>query len=321
MELKGWLYMAKVLTLDMSREDWLKERQKGIGGSDASAILGFNPWKSPFELYIEKTSDTVQEIDNEAIHWGNVLEDVVAEEFSRRTGKKVRRRNQIFKHQKHDWMIANIDRDVVGERVLLECKTTNAFAADQWEGDQIPPAYMCQVQHYMAVLDYEKAYIAVLIGGQKYVWKEIERDDEFIELMIQHEKDFWENHVLAGVPPEIDGSKSASELLVKMYPEDNGETIMLPSDDAEMLIEAIESIKAEVKEKRDLQKSYENKLKLMIGEAEKGVTPRYEVRHRTITSNCLDTRRLRKELPDIAEKYTNQSTYRRMTIKQIEEEK
>src|SRR5690625_4828851 len=271
--------MAKVLTLDMSRDEWLRERQKGIGGSDASAILGFNPWKSPFELYIEKTSDQVQEIDNEAIHWGNVLEDVVAQEFTRRTGKKVRRRNQIFKHKEHDWMIANIDRDVVGERALLECKTTNAFNADAWEGDEIPPMYMCQLQHYMAVLDYEKAYIAVLIGGQKFVWKEIERDDEFIELMIELERDFWENHVLAGVPPEIDGSKSATELLNAMYPEDNGETIMLESDKAEALIEAIESLKVDIKEKNDLKKKYVIQLMLMIGDDEKGVTPRYEVRH------------------------------------------
>lgn len=311
--------MAKS-TLEMPRQEWLWNRKKGIGGSDASAILGFNPWKSAFELYIDKTSDQVEEIDNEAIHWGNVLEDVVAEEFTRRTSKKVRRRNQTFKHKEHDFMIANIDRDVVGERALLECKTTNAFNADAWEGDNIPPAYICQIQHYMAVLDYDKAYIAVLIGGQKFVWKEVERDDEFIELMIERERHFWEEHVLKEVPPEIDGSPSASELLNKLYPEDNGETIMLKSDDAEMLIEAIESIKAEVKEKDTLKKEYENKLKLMIGEAETGVTPRYEVRNKTITSNRLDSRKLRKELPDIAEKYTNQSSYRRMTIKQVEQE-
>lgn len=312
--------MQAVSTLDMSREDWLKERQSGIGGSDASAILGFNPWKSPFELYIEKTSDQVQEIDNEAIHWGNVLEDVVAEEFTRRTGKRVRRRNQMFRHKKHDFMVANIDRDVVGERALLECKTTNAFNVDQWEGDSIPNAYMCQLQHYMAVLDYEKAYIAVLIGGQKFVWKEIERDDEFIELMIEHERHFWNEHVLKGIAPEIDGTPSASEMLNQLYPEDDGSTIMLQSDDAETLITAIESIKAEVKEKRELQKKYENQLKLMIGDARTGVTPRYEVRNITVTSNRLDSRKLRKELPDIAEKYTNQSTYRRMTIKRIEQE-
>lgn len=312
--------VKSISTLDMDRREWLEVRRSGIGGSDASAILGFNPWKSAFELYIDKTSDHVEEIDNEAIHWGNVLEDVVAEEFTRRTGKKVRRRNQTFRHKKYDFMHANIDRDVVGEKALLECKTTNAFNVDAWEGEQIPPAYMCQVQHYMAVLDYEKAYIAVLIGGQKFVWKEIERDDEFIELMIEQLSHFWNEHVLKGVPPEIDGSRSASELLNKMYPEDNGETIMLQSEDAEMLIEAIESIKSDVKEKKALQKEYENKLKLMIGEARTGVTPRYEVRNITVTSNRLDSKKLRKELPDIAEKYTNQSSYRRMTIKQVEQE-
>ena len=305
---------------NISRAEWLQERKKGIGGSDASAILGFNPWKSAFELYIDKTSEHVEEIDNEAIHWGNVLEDVVAEEFTRRTGKKVRRRNQTFRHKEHEFMIANIDRDVVGERALLECKTTNAFNLDAWDGEQIPPAYICQLQHYMSVLDYEKAYIAVLIGGQKFIWKEVERDDEFIEMMIEYEKNFWENHVLKGGPPEIDGSKSASELLAKMYPEDDGSTIMLPSDETEMLIEAIESIKAEVKEKQALQKEYENKLKLLIGEAQMGVTPKYEVRHKTYERNSLDTKRLKKELPDIAEKYTRQSTYRRLMIKKIEQE-
>ncbi|MFC2948566.1 YqaJ viral recombinase family nuclease [Virgibacillus sediminis] len=307
-------------TTEMTRQEWLWNRKRGIGGSDASAILGFNPWKSAFELYIDKTSDRVEEIDNEAIHWGNVLEDVVAEEFTRRTGKKVRRRNQTFKHLEYEFMIANIDRDVVGEKALLECKTTNAFNSNTWEEEHIPPAYICQLQHYMAVLGYEKAYIAVLIGGQKFVWKEIDRDDEFIGYMIAEEKNFWEEHVLKEIPPEIDGSKSAAELLNKMYPEDNGDTIMLKSDDAEMLIEAIESIKLEVKEKQSLQKEYENKLKLMIGEAETGVTPRFEVKHKAIKRNTIDTKALKKELPDIAEKYTKQSSSRRLTIKQIEQE-
>jgi len=123
-----------VKTREMSREEWLRTRKKGIGGSDASVVLGFNPWKSPFELYIEKTSDDIRELDSEAVYWGTVLEDVIAEEFTRRTGKKVRRQNKVFIHPEYDFMIANIDRDVVGEKALLECKTTSAFNADAWEG-------------------------------------------------------------------------------------------------------------------------------------------------------------------------------------------
>lgn len=309
---------AQVLapTLEMSREDWLRERKKGIGGSDASVILGFNPWKSPFELYIEKTSDEIRETDNESIYWGNVLEDIVAEEFTRRTGKKVRRRNQILRHPEHYFMIANIDRHVVGEKALLECKTTNAFNADQWEGDHIPPAYICQLQHYMAVLDYEKAYIAVLIGGQKFVWKELERDDEFIELMIQREKDFWENHVLAQVPPPIDGSPSATELLNKLYPTDNGETIMLDSE-TERLIEAIEALKAEKKQLEEQLKTYENQLKMVLEDASEGVSSRFRVTYKAITSNRIDSKRLKEELPEIYEKYTKPSISRRLSIKEV----
>lgn len=310
--------MAVIQQFDDEHVEWLMSRKRGIGGSDASTILGFNKWKSPFELYVDKTSNHVEQINNEAIHWGNILEDVVANEFARVTGKKVRKRNQTFVHPKHKFMIANIDRDVVGEKALLECKTTSAYNAEQWEGDIIPPAYMCQIQHYMAVLDYDKAYIAVLIGGQKFVWKEIRRDDEFIELMIHAEKNFWENHVLERIPPAIDGSFSATEFVREMFPEDDGSSIDL-ADEANLLIDAIESIKEEVKEKQQLQREYENKLKVMIGEAEKAFTKDYQVTYKTFTQNRVDPKRLREELPDIADEYTNQTKSRRMTIKKMED--
>lgn len=303
-------------TVGMDRQEWLRARQTGIGGSDASVILGFNKWKSPFQLYLEKTNEHVEELDNEFIYWGNVLEDVVAKEFERRTGKKVRRRNQMFRHPEYEFMIANIDRDVVGEKALLECKTTNAYNSDAWKDDEIPAAYICQLQHYMAVLDYEKAYIAVLIGGNKFVWKEVERDDEFIELMIEREKDFWENHVLANVPPAIDGSPSATELLNKLYPTDNGESIMLDAE-ADTLIEAIESIKAEKKQLDEQLKTYENQLKMTLEDASEGISQRYKVTYKAITSNRIDSKKLKAEMPEIYEKYTKPSVSRRLTIKEV----
>src|SRR5690606_30783967 len=127
-------------------------------------------------------------------------------EFSLRTGLKVRRRNAILQHQQYEWMIANIDREVVGVREGLECKTTSAFNAGEWKNDEIPAPYIVQCQHYMAVTGYSAWWIAVLIGGNKFVYKRIERDDELIEQLIELEKDFWENHVMKNVPPEMDGS-------------------------------------------------------------------------------------------------------------------
>ncbi|WP_445478018.1 YqaJ viral recombinase family nuclease [Lysinibacillus irui] len=307
--------MEAVSTLEMDRIEWLQLRKSGIGGSDASAILGFNRYKSAFQLYIEKTSELVEESDSEAAYWGNVLEDVVAKEFAKRTGKKIRKINRMLRHPKHYFMTANLDRDVVGEKAFLECKTASEYLKDSWNGEDVPAAYLCQLQHYLAVTGYEKAYIAVLIGGNKFVWKEVARDDEFIELMIQHEKSFWENHVLADVPPAIDGSSSASELLAKMYPQDDGSAIML-DEQSNTLIEAIESIKAEQKQLEKQRNEYENQLKMTLGEAAEGHSNRFKVTYKTIASSRLDSKRLKEEQPAIYEKYIKESLSRRLSIKE-----
>lgn len=307
--------MEAVSTLEMDRIEWLQLRKSGIGGSDASAILGFNRYKSAFQLYIEKTSELVEESDSEATYWGNVLEDVVAKEFAKRTGKKIRKINRMLRHPKHYFMTANLDRDVVGEKAFLECKTASEYLKDSWNGEDVPAAYLCQLQHYLAVTGYEKAYIAVLIGGNKFVWKEVDRDDEFIELMIQHEKSFWENHVLANIPPAIDGSSSASELLAKMYPQDDGSAIML-DEQSNTLIEAIESLKTEEKQLEMQRKEYENQLKMMLGESAEGHSDRFKVTYKTIASSRLDSKRLKEEQPAIYEKYIKESLSRRLSIKE-----
>lgn len=307
--------MKAVSTLKMDRIEWLQLRKSGIGGSDASAILGFNRWKSAFQLFIEKTSEMVEEIDNEFVYWGNVLEDIVAQEFARRTRKKVQRVNRMLRHPDYQFMIANLDRRIVGERAILECKTTSTYNKDAWEGDEVPAAYICQLQHYLAVTGFEKAYIAVLIGGNTFVWKEVARDDEFIELMIEREKDFWHNHVLANVPPAIDGSSSASEFLAKMFPQDDGSAIML-DEQMNTLIEAIESLKSEEKQLENQRKEYENQLKIKLGEAVEGYSNRFKVTYKTITTNRIDSKRLKEEQPELYKKYCNESLFRRLSIKE-----
>jgi putative phage-type endonuclease len=196
-------------TKDMSHEEWLQTRTRGIGDSDASIVLGLNKYKTPFELWREKTEQvTLQSSTSEAAYFGTLLEDLVAKEFEKRSGKKVRKRNAMFQHPEHNFILANIDRFIVGEKAILECKTASVFLAKEWENEEIPEAYIVQMQHYLGVLgpEYQKGYFAVLIGGQKFIWKEIERDDELIEMIFQVEIDFWNNHVLKGEPPALDGS-------------------------------------------------------------------------------------------------------------------
>lgn len=311
------MVLAKITTADMSRDEWLDARRAGIGGSDVGAIMGFNQYKSAYQVFLEKTGQYHEEVDNEAVYFGNALEDFVAQEFAKRTGKKVRRLNKMLVHPEHDFMLANLDRVVVGERAVLECKTASEYVKEAWEGEEIPASYLCQVHHYLAVTGFEKAYIAVLVGGNKFIWKEIERDEEFIQILIDREKNFWENHVLKDEAPPIDGSEATNDLIKKMYPQDDGTAIMLTKDD-DVLLDAIDSISSEIKALEQQKKEYENQLKLKLENATEGHSQRHKVTFKTVVSNRVDSKRLKVDAPDIYDKFIKPSSSRRLTIKKLE---
>lgn len=304
---------------EMTHEQWLSLRQIGIGGSDAGAILGVNKWKSPFQVYMDKIEPYYEE-QSEAAYWGTELEDLVAKEFEKRTGKKVRRNNRVLQSVENPFMIANLDREVVGENAILECKTANAYLAKEWEGDEIPASYIVQVQHYMSVRGSEKAYIAVLIGGQRFLWKEIPRDDEFIRFLIKEEKRFWNDHVLALKPPTLDGSSAAEKYLKERYKESEPGTAIDLKKKYNNEIEELLEIKEQIKRMEEVATQIENNIKNELGTAELGYTTRYEVSWKSVTSNRLDSKLLRKDYPEIAEKYTKPSISRRFTIKEMKGE-
>lgn len=303
-----------VSTLDMERSEWLEYRKRGIGGSDAAAIAGLSPWKSPIAVWLEKTSQVEPEEPGEAAYWGTVLEDIVAQEFAKRTGFKVRRRNAILQHHEYPWMIANVDRMLVGSSEGLECKTTSAYNAKEWDGDEVPAQYLIQVQHYMAVTGAKAWWLAVLIGGNKFIYKRIERDDEVIQQLIEIEKDFWENHVLAGVPPEMDGSTASTELLKRMYPEGKPAAIDLPSDAGE-LIETLDFLNEELKALEERKAECENRLKAMLGENEAGRYGDRLVTWKNVVTNRFDSKAFAKDYPDLYEKYLKTSQFRRFAVK------
>lgn len=309
---------AEVLTLtaDMSREEWLNARKKGIGGSDAAAIAGLNKWKSPVAVYLDKTGQAPdQDQSNESIYWGTVMEDIVAQEFAKRSGLKVRRRNAILKHPDYPYMLANVDRLIVGKQEGLECKTASEYLKDEWKGDEIPASYLIQCQHYMAVTGYQAWWIAVLIGGNKFVYKRIERDEELIQYLIDIEKNFWENHVLANVPPMFDGSDASSELLKVMYPEAVSETEIELPPDANSLIEALDQVNKELKQLETQKKEYENKIKAMMGENEKAFAGERIITWKTIHSDKFDSKRFAKDHPELYNQYVKKSSYRRFAVK------
>jgi len=304
------------ITKELDREAWLEMRRNGLGGSDAAAIAGLNKWKSPVAVYLDKIGQASEEDRaGESAYWGNVMEDIVAQEFSKRTGLKVRRRNAILQHPEHPFMLANVDRLIVGKKEGLECKTASEYLKEEWKDDEVPAQYLIQCQHYMAVTGYEAWWIAVLIGGNKFVYKKIERDEELIQYLIDIEKNFWENHVLANVPPMFDGSDASSELLKIMYPEAVPETEIELSPDANKLIEALDQVNAELKDLETRKKEYENQIKAMMGENEKAFAGERIITWKTVHSNKFDSKRFAKDHPELYNQYTKTSSYRRFMMK------
>lgn len=126
--------MKKLIsTLGLDKPAWLTYRKKGIGGSDAGAVCGFNPYRTAIEVYQDKTGKEIGELDNEAMRQGREFEDYVARRFTEATGKKVRRANAMYYDENHPFMLADVDRMVVGENTGLECKTASPYLADKWE--------------------------------------------------------------------------------------------------------------------------------------------------------------------------------------------
>lgn len=308
--------MAQVLvaTKNMDRTTWLKWRQSGIGGSEAAAIAGLSRYRSPVAVWLEKTGQMEPPEAGEAAYWGQVLEEVIAREFTARTGKKLRRKLAILQHPEYPFMLANIDRMLVGEQAGFEAKATSEWHRGEWEGDQIPDEYILQCQHYMAVTGFPKWYIAVLIGGNKFRWKVIERDEEIINYLIKIESDFW-RLVENRTPPEMDGSQSSAEVLKLLYPEaEEGKAIILPPG-AEDLITEYEIAEEEEKAAGERKEAAANKLKALLGDAEAGRIGDRMVTWKNVTSSRLNTKALKADHPEIYEKYARESCYRRFAIK------
>lgn len=288
-----------IMTVEQAANDheaWEKLRMSGIGGSDVAVIMGYNPWKKPYALYCEKVGLVPPEdlSANEAVEWGTKLEPIVAQKFSEVTGKKLKRWGTVC-NPDAPWQMANFDRLIVGEDCGLECKTANAFKKEEWEGDSVPDAYYCQCEWYCFLSGFSGWWIACLIGGQHFEYKYIPRNDAFIQDMLEKVTDFWENYVLAKVPPDVDGSESSTEALKKAYPSSNGMEIALPSQANELFLrlDELDKTLALVKEQQEQAK---NQLKLMLGDNEIGVIGDRKVTWKTQKARAtIDSKKLQKE--------------------------
>ena len=304
-------------TLDMPREQWLKLRRRGIGGSDAAAIVGLDRYRSPFDVYADKLGLKPEIPDNEAMRQGRDLEDYVAQRFMEATGKKVRRRNAILQHPEHTFMTANVDRWVVGENAGLECKTTSVLNRAKFNQGEFPPNYYVQCVHYMAVTGAERWYLAVLVLNNAFHVFTIERDDAEIQALIEAEKDFWENHILKQIPPAPDGSEATTEVIKQLFPEakERKEAALFGY---EQKIEQYLVLDEQVKELTKQRDALKQEIQLTLADAEIGRARGYIVEWKNQTRQTLDTQRLKKEQAEIYNKYLKApQTVRMFKIKEV----
>lgn len=302
-----------VSTLGLLREEWLRYRKNGIGGSDAGAVCGLNPYSSPLQVYFDKTEE-ISDYDNEAMRQGRDLEEYVARRFMEETGLKVRRANAIYYDEKRPYMLADADRLIVGENAGLECKTVSPYSADQWQNGTIPIQYQIQCYHYMSVFQTDKWYIAALVFGKEFLIREIAYDAEIIENIRQMEQNFWSNHIEKRVPPAPDGSERADHLILgKFGNAEAGKEILLTGFKEKIarrkeLVSLMGNLDQE-------KKQIEQELKLYLGDAESAEGEGYKVSWKNLLTNRLDSERLKIERPEIYQEYLKQQNTRRLTIK------
>ena len=305
-------------TETMPYTDWLDYRKQGIGGSDAAVVCGISRYKSPVELWMEKTGRMPDQEAGEAAYWGTQLEGLVRAEFIKRTGIQVEHRMELLRSEEHPFMQANLDGTCLHPDLgpcIFEAKTASAFKAGEWE-DGIPDEYFLQVQHYMAVTGYGGCYIAALIGGNTFRWKFIPRDEELITMLVQLEADFWQ-HVQNKTPPPLDGSNASARFLAERFPNSmSNSRIELPNQ-AEQLIQQYDEASQQIKALTERKQEAENLLKEMLGSHETGTTRDHLVTWKNVVQERLDTKTLKAEHPTLYKKYANQTSCRRFTIKSL----
>lgn len=300
-------------TKDMARDEWLNVRKQGIGGSDAAAAIGLNPYKSQLELWMEKTGrdkDIPQPDPNDdstPMFWGTVLEPIVAVQYAKKTGNKVRRINAVLQHPDPDlyWMLANLDREVTGssEVQILECKTAGINGARLWK-EGVPEYVQVQVLHQLAVTGKQAADVAVLIAGQQLEIFRIERDDAMIAQLIELEKQFW-HYVETDTPPPADGSASADLALRCLFPRDDGEVVDLTENpELNQAYEELKQIRHEIAEQEQRESSLKQQLQQAMGESSKAIFASGAVTWRKAKDSLtFNTAALLKDLPHLQDKY------------------
>ncbi len=285
--------------------EWLAERRTGIGASDIAAVAGLSRYRSPFDVYLDKIGQAAPPAETAAMHWGHLLEPVVAREWAERHQVRIRRHRAMIRHPQHPWAYAHLDFEVPG--AILEIKTAGHYAADQWgeDGtDMVPPEYMMQVQWQLACTGRPVGYLAALIGAHTYHDYIVPRDQDVIDSLLVIGEAFWER-VQSRTPPDVDGSPAAARYLAQRFPRAADDELLVDRGDPIVgTVERLLTLQADIAEKDAEIRALTNAIKERMGEAGAMRGPRFRVTWRNVKGGTYTVTR-----PD----------YRRFTATAVEE--
>lgn len=251
-------------------DEQLAARKHGLGSSDIAAVCGEDPWKSSFDVWLDKTGQAPPETQNDQAELGHDLEPIVAAKFAATYGLDLERPAGTMQHPRHPLVLATLDRRIVGTRENVECKNVGWRVMPKWRaagGSYHAPAYVqIQGQWQAAVSDAAAFWVAALLGGRDFHFERFDTDTEWQEALIEIGERFWRDHVITRIPPDPDHTERTRALLEKLYIPRAGEEIA-GTDEIHTL--ALDFARARAAEKASKQEksAIGNKLRVLLGDA------------------------------------------------------
>ena len=244
-----------------------ENRKNGLGATDAAVIMGLSPYKTPYELWLEKTSRKEEEaiLTDCRLRLRHAHEETIAREYATQKEVKLKRVNQTVYHPRFDFMLCHLDRVVIGgKKKIVECKSSSGFMRPLWGesgSDQAPLHYILQVQHQLACWQAEEADIAALIDIDDYRIYPIPRNEKIISRIESACERFWHEHVLTDIPPPPTNRAD----LKLMFPTNNGKFITASSE-AKGFIDLINALKFDIKNMEEDKEKAEKSLLEIIAD-------------------------------------------------------
>lgn len=291
----------------------LIRRRSGIGGSDAAAIAGLSKWKTKLDVYYDKVRGDDNTKESSAMRWGNVLESLILDEYSRVTGNIVTQYDNTFEHADYPHIIANIDGFVKDKKILIEAKTSN-FRKDWGEeySADIPQEYLLQVYHYMSVLNVDIAEVPVLFSGRDFVIFRVLRNKSIENNLIKLENDFWFNNIVKKIEPDsVCLNDSRNKFRVS-----NDESVIADQFITDKIKE-LHNISSKIKDLESIESSI--KMDVMEYMQNNSVLSREDGKSIATWKSCSSARfnakSFKSDNPDLYDKYIVSSTSRRFLLK------